>query len=349
MSKFLRIPYGDYTIETRDGGVILLNTGNENGVVRVTGDLIVQGNATTVQSENMTVRDNIIVVNHGESGAGITLDTAGIRVDRGTNADTFMVFDENIANVIPGGSDGAFRLYIADGGSGSLKGLPTNHINTGGTDLYLINNGTGVITVTGTTDYEDKIFTYTDIATGAIDLTGGDNNDGVVDPDNVPNTKAIVDYVNSYFAGVFQDRIEEGTVTKTYVETIDREETGDPSVVQIGIDDVVVSEFYEDRAEIQGIRISDTKIESTVSNSDLTISAPGTGTVRINDTLQLNATPAEDDLLLEPSAPDDSSAGLKLYVNVPKFGDTGLYFVNSFDRRDEIISNNKSMVYSMIF
>ena len=80
-------------------------------------------------------------------------------------------------------------------------------------------------------------------------------------------------------------------------------------MVQIGIDDVVVSEFYEDRAEIQGIRISDTKIESTVSNSDLTISAPGTGTVRINDTLQLNATPAEDDLLLEPSAPDDSSAG----------------------------------------
>ena len=40
MSKFLRIPYGDYTIETRDGGVILLNTGNENGVVRVTGGVL---------------------------------------------------------------------------------------------------------------------------------------------------------------------------------------------------------------------------------------------------------------------------------------------------------------------
>ena len=123
MSKFLKIPYGDYTIETQEGGVIVLNTGNENGVVRVTGDLIVQGNATTVQSENMTVKDNIIIVNSGETGAGITLDSAGIRIDRGTNADTFLVFDENIANVVPGGTDGAFRLYIADGGSGTLKGL----------------------------------------------------------------------------------------------------------------------------------------------------------------------------------------------------------------------------------
>jgi len=349
MSKFLKIPYGDYTIETQEGGVIVLNTGNENGVVRVTGDLIVQGNATTVQSENMTVKDNIIIVNSGETGAGITLDSAGIRIDRGTNADTFLVFDENIANVVPGGTDGAFRLYIADGGSGTLKGLQTNHINTGGSDLYLISNGTGVITVTGTTDYENNVFTYTDIATGTIDLTGGSNSDGVIDPDNIPNTKSIVDYVNSYFAGVFQDRIEEGTITKTFVETIDREDTGNPSLVQIGIDDVVVSEFYENRVEIQGIRILDTKIESTVSNSDLTLSAPGTGTVRINDVLQINATPGDDDGLLEPSAPDDSSAGLKLYTNVPQFGDTGLYFVNSFDRRDEIVSNNKSMIYSMIF
>lgn len=350
MSKFLKIPYGDYKVQVQNGGNIILDTGNEIGQVLITGNLTVLGNQTAIESEDMHVRDNIIVVNFGESGAGISLDTAGIKIERGSLPDTFFVFDENIANVIPGGTNGLFRLYADTGGSGSLKGLQTNHINTGGNDLYLINNGTGVITVEGTTFYQDKIFTYTDIPSGTINLTGGPAGNGVVNPDSIPNTQAIVDYVDTYFAGVFQDRIEEGTLTKTFVETLDREVTGNPSVVQIGVDNTVVAEFFEERVEINSIRISRTKIETTNSNEDLILSAPGTGSIRIQDVIQLNANPAyEDDASLQPTAPDDSAAGLKIYANVPNYGDTGLFFVNSFDRRDEFISNNRSLVYSMIF
>lgn len=352
MSKFLKVPYGDYKVQVQNGGNIVLDTGDEVGQVLITGNLTVLGNQTAIESEDMHVRDNIIVVNFGETGNGVSLNgsTAGLKVERGALPDTFFVFDENVSNVIPGGTDGLFRLYIDTGGSGELKGLQTNHINTGGEDLYLINNGTGVITVEGTTFYQDNIFTYTDIPSGAIDLTGGPAGNGVVSPDTIPNTQSIVDYVDSYFAGVFQDRIEEGSITKTFVETLDREVTSNPSLVQIGVDNEVTAEFYNDRVEINDIRISDTKIETLSTNQDLILSAPGSGAVRIQDVMQLNANPAyEDDVLNLPTAPDDSSAGLKIYANVPGYGDTGLFFVNSFATRDEIISNNKSLVYSMIF
>ena len=84
MSKFVNIPNGDYTVSVQSGGVITLNTGAETGYVKITGDLVVEGDTTTVQSENLKVKDNIIELNDGETGAGVTLNTAGIKIDRGT-------------------------------------------------------------------------------------------------------------------------------------------------------------------------------------------------------------------------------------------------------------------------
>jgi hypothetical protein len=40
---------------------------------------------------------------------------------------------------------------------------------------------------------------------------------------------------------------------------------------------------------------------------------------------------------------------LKLYVTTEDTGGTGLFFVNSTNTRDEIISNNRSLLYSMLF
>ena len=94
MSKFVNIPNGDYTVSVQSGGVITLNTGAETGYVKITGDLVVEGDTTTVQSENLKVKDNIIELNDGETGSGITLNTAGIKIDRGTQTDVNILFDE---------------------------------------------------------------------------------------------------------------------------------------------------------------------------------------------------------------------------------------------------------------
>ena len=43
MSKFVSVPNGNYTVKTQSGGTIRLDTGVAAGEVRVTGDLIVEG------------------------------------------------------------------------------------------------------------------------------------------------------------------------------------------------------------------------------------------------------------------------------------------------------------------
>lgn len=62
-----------YTLDTTD--------------VIITGNLTVQGTQTLVESTDTIIKDRIIVLNSGETGAGVTLESAGIEIDRGTSAD----------------------------------------------------------------------------------------------------------------------------------------------------------------------------------------------------------------------------------------------------------------------
>lgn len=324
MSKYLRVSNGGYKISVQPGAEIILDTGSEEGTVRVTGDLVVEGNTTTVQSENMTVKDNIIVLNSGETGAGITLDTAGIRIDRGTLSDGYFLYDDNMSWRDPTTETTKQGGFVFKNEAGSLLGIRTNSISTGGGDLYLINSGVGVISVTGTNNYELN----------------------VTDDDHITNKKYVDDAIIAAFASTLLTQIGDGVIDPTTVKALDSETTGLPSRVEIAIDTNVVANIYSDRFELGNIRIIGTKIETISSNEDLILSAPGTGQVRIDDTLQINSVPSPDDLTLYPLVPTD---GLKLYVSNESTGGTGLFFVNAESRRDEIISNNRSLIYSMIF
>lgn len=329
MSKFLNVPNGDYKLTVQDGGEIKFDTGPGYGTVVITGDLRVEGGTTTVRSEDMVVKDNIIVVNDGETNPGVTLGTAGLRVDRGSLVDAQFIFDESITWDDPISQTlktGAFTFRDING---ALIGVRLNSIDTAGGDLYLINKGNGVISVSGTNNYEEKIFTYT---TGTI--TGA-----VIDDDNVPNTKAVVDYVDFVLANTFQNTISGGSVTPTYVETLDFEETGSDSVINFGIDNVQIAQFYADRFELGNVTISDTTISSTVAGQNLVLTASTTGTVQINDVLEISTSTA-------PAVPVD---GIRLYASPQSYGKTGLYFVNSENNQDELISKNRSLLYSMIF
>lgn len=340
MSKFLRVPNGDYTIQVQPGGNIVLNTGFDQGTVTITGNLLVAGTTTTINTENMTVEDNIILLNSGETGAGITLDEAGIRIDRGSFVDAYMVFDEDLSWADPVTATTKNGLFAFKDHNQALVGIRTNSISTGGGDLYLINQDQGVISVTGTTDYEEQVFTY---VAGTLDITGGPQGNGVQDDDIIPNAKSLVDYINGYFAGVFQDKIEEGD---TSVETLDQSVTGSQSLVEITVDGGVSAQFYNNRIELNSIRIAGSKIESTNSNETLILSAPGTGAVRVQDVLEISSQPTIDDGTSEPTVPD---SGLRLYVDDRTVGGSGLFFVHEDTTRDEIISNNRALVYSMIF
>jgi hypothetical protein len=65
----------------------------EDNVI-VVGNLTVQGSTTSVETTNTTITDNIITLNEGETGAGVSLGTAGIEIDRGTNPNVSFVWSE---------------------------------------------------------------------------------------------------------------------------------------------------------------------------------------------------------------------------------------------------------------
>ena len=59
-------------------------------------DVTILGDTTTVDTETLTVEDNLILINKGEVGPGVTKGFAGLLVDRGPYDDNyFLGFDEN--------------------------------------------------------------------------------------------------------------------------------------------------------------------------------------------------------------------------------------------------------------
>lgn len=70
-----------------------VKTFSDNVVIQ--GNLTINGTTTTVNSENMAVDDNEIVLNSQESGAGVSTGSAGLRIERGTANDYLIQFQES--------------------------------------------------------------------------------------------------------------------------------------------------------------------------------------------------------------------------------------------------------------
>ena len=64
--------------------------------VFIQGNLYVGGNATAITKTDLNITDNIITVNAGETGPGVTLVTAGLNVDRGSLANVALLWNETI-------------------------------------------------------------------------------------------------------------------------------------------------------------------------------------------------------------------------------------------------------------
>jgi len=116
--------------------------------VTITGNLTVQGDTTTINTQTLNVEDNIIVVNSGFSGADNVVD-AGIEVNRGDETNVQLLWDE---------SEGEWTLgseFLSAGGfTGNLTGDVTGNVQpNGGPNSVTANTITtsGTLNVTGAT------------------------------------------------------------------------------------------------------------------------------------------------------------------------------------------------------
>jgi len=73
-----------------------------SGNLTVSGNFTVAGTPTTVNSTVLVVKDNIITVNKGESGSGVSLDVAGLDVDRGDLARQRLIWKESAGKWMAG-------------------------------------------------------------------------------------------------------------------------------------------------------------------------------------------------------------------------------------------------------
>jgi hypothetical protein len=143
---------GDYKIKTPKTSDVYVSTRN----VLIDGNLTVTGTSATVDVVDMRIEDNIIRLNRGETGNGVTKVWAGVEIDRGFSA-------PGSANPLPAflfnETDHAWEIVDQFGllktfNSSTLKvkTIATDSGTDGG-DLTLIGTGTGVVKVTGASNY----------------------------------------------------------------------------------------------------------------------------------------------------------------------------------------------------
>jgi hypothetical protein len=73
-----------------------------SGNLTVSGNFTVAGTPTTVNSTVLVVKDNIITVNKDEAGSGVSLDVAGLDVDRGDLARQRLIWKESVGKWMAG-------------------------------------------------------------------------------------------------------------------------------------------------------------------------------------------------------------------------------------------------------
>lgn len=152
----------DYKIKTQPSGVITLDTSE----VVVTGNLRVEGEQVVVNVTNMNIEDNLIRLNVGETGNGVTEIYSGIEIDRGFLPDSsrnlFSTFWYNESSDTWEIVEQLGSVITFNNSNLRLRKILTNSGTDNG-NLTLIGTGTGVINVDGTIDYENQVQADDDI------------------------------------------------------------------------------------------------------------------------------------------------------------------------------------------
>jgi hypothetical protein len=82
----------------------------------ITGSLTVQGTTTTLNTEIVTIEDNIILLNSNVAGSGNGTD-AGIEVERGDDANVSLFWDESASAWTVSNTEGTYEILQSVGGT----------------------------------------------------------------------------------------------------------------------------------------------------------------------------------------------------------------------------------------
>jgi hypothetical protein len=327
---------GNYILDARNGDVTI-NVTNQTteytGTVTIIGNLDVIGQTTQIESIDSRIKDNILVLNSGETNEYVTLGTSGILIARGHSdtiptAATLFYNDNNAWTVDPSqpSTQGIFEFSSALAGSAiQVNAIRIDTASTSTLNILGADNPAGMINVIGTTNYENR----------------------VIHDDDIPNKK----YVDlAVYSG--SDVAKRLLVGQTTMRIIDSSlPFSDPyyspsSKIYASIDTStnIVFRLEGTEAQIQGITINDNTIQVNNLSSDLILQPPANQSVKIESSLKLQklTTGAIDSIVAE----DDQDT--LYYSGQPGGGGTGIYFVNT-SQRDELVSRRRAIIFGIIF
>lgn len=153
------------------------------------GDLIVEGQSFVTEAETVEIKDNILLLNKGEIGSGVTKGMAGLQIDRGTQPDFQILFVESDRRFKAGEEGNLQCLALRDEDGDMLDGMfttwdsATHRLKTTNiipnTRKLFFNDNTNSLEFTYQT-YEENLygndsFTFT-TASGSLYISAGDNN-----------------------------------------------------------------------------------------------------------------------------------------------------------------------------
>jgi hypothetical protein len=186
---------GNYIIQTpfKTGASSNITLDSDN--VYVTGNLTVRGNTTVINSNTQTITDNIITLNQGETGNGVSTlgTTAGIEIARGTapGGNVQLIWNEGLKtwqiSGVTAGSPGDGTQYsniATTTGSGALSSVFDDkapvlggNLNVNGFTIYSNVTATSYVTLQGALQLKSANVTPT-AATGSTIFYASDTGAG---------------------------------------------------------------------------------------------------------------------------------------------------------------------------
>jgi hypothetical protein len=324
MSKVLKVSQGDYRLQVQNGGNIILDTGSNTGTVTITGNLDVKGTTTTVESTTVTVQDNILQLNYGQTGDGISNALgyqSGIEIERGTRSAAQFVFSEQITHydsLTSSNVNGTFVLKTADG---TLSGLALRTITTTtGADLIFdLQNSTRILRIANSADYAGDVGGTTSYNSGSANA--------------IPNVQWVYDYVAAS-NGV-------ASVTNIHYPTSGTEQSSiyaTATTLDFEVAAVLKAQISNSGVSIEKLSLSNNLITTTINN--LVLSAQSNN-VEVNGILNL------DNQVSTPVAVANTT---KIYTKGSEgAGRTGIYLANTTPNSDELVSKNRALLFSVLF
>ena len=176
-----------YTTGDTMTGTLIINPVSGNaiettGSVNIQGDLYVSGTTVSVDVENMSISDNLLLLNSGETGAGVTRDTAGLLVDRGTSSAVTLIFEESTFTIRAGETPSSVIDNTIDTSSTLKLSFIADAKNLGATTNYgimyqdVLPNGVALLNNSTTITYNSGNL---NLNGGNITMNGTETVDGV--------------------------------------------------------------------------------------------------------------------------------------------------------------------------